>query len=178
MLHDCHDLILLFNTLFRDTEETILISGKAEPFYQPKNPDCQLNQLFFRQDYYSSALHEIAHWCIAGKERRTLPDFGYWYQPDGRLPSEQKLFEQVEAKPQAIEWIFSIAAGSKFYVSADNLSGDTNVTENFKRHIYQYAIHYLNHSLPKNAETFKNGLLDFYQRHNSFDKTLFLYPTL
>ncbi len=50
---------------------------------------------------FASALHEISHWCIAGKARRELVDFGYWYCPDGRDAMTQSQFEDVEVKPQA-----------------------------------------------------------------------------
>lgn len=56
---------------------------------------------------FNSALHEISHWTIAGAKRRLLPDLGYWYAPDGRTKEQQDLFEQVEIKPQAIEWLFA-----------------------------------------------------------------------
>lgn len=61
---------------------------------------------------------------IAGEQRRLLPDLGYWYAPDGRTAEQQALFEQVEIKPQAIEWLFSKAFGRKFRVSLDNLTGE------------------------------------------------------
>ena len=38
---------------------------------------------------FNSALHEISHWTIAGKERRLLADLGYWYAPDGRTESSK-----------------------------------------------------------------------------------------
>lgn len=77
--------------------------------------------LYYRGDYFASALHEIAHWCIAGEERRQLPDFGYWYTPESRGPDQQRAFEAVEIKPQAVEWFFSKACASPFQVSADNI---------------------------------------------------------
>ena len=40
-----------------------------------------------------------------------------WYAPDGRTKEQQALFEQVEIKPQAIEWMFSKAFGRRFRVS-------------------------------------------------------------
>ncbi len=41
---------------------------------------------------------------------------GYWYAP--MVDSEQQaLFEQVEIKPEAIEWMFAKAFGLKFRVS-------------------------------------------------------------
>ncbi len=74
--------------------------------------------------FFNSALHEISHWSIAGDKRRLLPDLGYWYAPDGRTAEQQALFEQVEIKPQAIEWLFATAFGRKFRVSLDNLTGE------------------------------------------------------
>lgn len=45
-----------------------------------------------------------------GEKRRQLVDFGYWYAPDGRSAEQQELFQAVEVKPQAMEWILSPAA--------------------------------------------------------------------
>jgi elongation factor P hydroxylase len=66
------------------------------------------------KDYLASALHEVAHWCLAGVERRKLEDYGYWYSPDGRSRGEQSAFENVEARPQALEWILSDTCNSCF----------------------------------------------------------------
>lgn len=63
---------------------------------------------------FNSALHEISHWTIAGKERRLLADLGYWYAPDGRTREQQALFEQVEVKPQAIEWLLPQLLAASF----------------------------------------------------------------
>jgi release factor glutamine methyltransferase len=38
---------------------------------------------------------------VAGKERRKLEDFGYWYEPDGRSEERQRDFEKVEVKPRS-----------------------------------------------------------------------------
>ena len=78
----------------------------------------------FAHGFYASGLHEISHWCIAGEARRQLVDFGYWYCPDGRDAQTQSEFEAVEIKPQALEWMFCVAAGFPFNVSCDNLNGD------------------------------------------------------
>jgi elongation factor P hydroxylase len=161
--HNYQDLIYLFNLLFEESEKTILVSHGTEPLYLPCDSDFSLNRIIFTHDYFASALHEIAHWCIASKERRTQIDYGYWYNPDGRNAEQQALFEQVEVKPQALEWIFSTAAGSTFTVSADNLSGGDNRNEAFEKKIIQQMQHYLTVGLPKRAELFKNELLIFYQ---------------
>ena len=135
--HNIQDLIAIFSETFFTEYNTRLIkgdllTGNNEPLYLPASETCSYHQIVFAHGYFSSGLHEIAHWCIAGKERRLQEDFGYWYQPDGRNEQEQKVFESVEIKPQAIEWAFCIAANKRFNVSADNLNGYEADTEAFK----------------------------------------------
>ncbi len=89
---------------------TELIGGADEPIYRPADSQNDRNRLFYRQDYLSSALHEIAHWCIAGPERLKWEDFGYWYQPDVLSKQQQKEFDKVEIKPHALETAFSLAS--------------------------------------------------------------------
>ncbi|MDF2690681.1 MAG: elongation factor hydroxylase [Gammaproteobacteria bacterium] len=161
-MHNYQDLVQVFNALFQEAEQTVLVKGEAEPLYLPSSPESPYAQVIFAHGFYQSALHEIAHWCLAGKQRRELIDYGYWYQPDGRSAEQQKIFESVEIKPQAMEWIFSIAAGSRFYVSADNLSGEMTQPEHFKLAVYQQAEHYLEYGLPVRAEQFLQALLKHY----------------
>lgn len=175
MNFNCQHLITLFNDLFKATEQTILIGGGSEPLYLPKEADFSCNQIIFTQDYFASALHEVAHWCIAGAKRRTQVDYGYWYSPDGRTQEEQQLFEQVEIKPQAIEWIFAVAAGSKFNLSADNLTQNPHASRAFEVKVYQQTRDYLHNGLPKRAELFKQALLHFYQRTEIFGPQLFSF---
>ncbi|MCF6194312.1 MAG: elongation factor P hydroxylase [Kangiellaceae bacterium] len=116
-------LVSVFNKLFLLQENTRLKMGAVEPFYQAWK-DGNSAVIFAREDYFSSALHEIAHWTIAGKERRQQDDFGYWYEPEGRTKQQQYQFEQVEIKPQAIEGLLSLACGQTFNISTDNFSDD------------------------------------------------------
>ena len=176
--HNHHDLVKLFNQLFEYSEETILVPGGDEPLYIPKSDIYPVNRIIFTQDYYSSALHEIAHWCIASKERRKLPDYGYWYNPHRESATDQQLFEQAEAKPQAIEWIFSMAAGIRFFISADNLSRNNEVSLSFKKCLYEHALHYLTVGLPMRAQQFNEQLLAFYQRNHLFNLSCFTLETL
>ena len=97
-----------------------LIGGYPEPFYKAAEPGL-LAEVQFTRDYERSALHELGHWCIAGKQRRLLNDYGYWYVPDGRTDEQQRLFYTVEARPQAVEKHFCSALELPFEVSADNL---------------------------------------------------------
>jgi len=153
-------LVSIFNKLFVSQENTRLQMGAAEPFYQAsKNGNNAV--IFAREDYFSSALHEIAHWTIAGKERRQEDDFGYWYESEGRTQQQQLQFEQVEVKPQAIEWLLSLACGQKFHLSADNFfddncSGDKQsqnivVSEQFKKSVSEQMKSYFESGLPTRA---------------------------
>lgn len=114
----------IFAATFLARWNTELVGGGDEPLYLPADGDCPRHRIIYREDYFSSALHETAHWCIAGEARRALVDFGYWYQPDGRTLDQQRAFERVEVKPQALEWLFTTAAGRPFRLSTDNLRGD------------------------------------------------------
>lgn len=163
MTHDPTDLIMLFNDLFREPHRTVLVRGDDEPEYVPADAPDGLAQIIFAHGYYASALHEISHWCIAGEERRTLRDYGYWYCPDGRSSSRQQAFETVEVKPQALEWLFSAAAGSSFHISVDNLSGDGAVDETaFRTNVLRQAERYLIQGMPERAGKFFHALRTFY----------------
>jgi len=174
MIHRYEDLISLFNGQFRETEGTILVRGDQEPIYLPRDEDCPWDRVIFAHGYYASALHEISHWCIAGTRRRRLQDFGYWYQPDGRTPEQQRQFEAVEVKPQALEWIFSEAAGFRFNLSLDNLSGDgSGDTEGFALRVCEQARVYLRDGLPRRAAQFRSALESFYDRGSRVTSALF-----
>lgn len=166
--HRSQDLMTLFNHTFAGSCNSLgsfntrLVKGKDEPLYLPANENCTYHQIIFAHGYYASALHEISHWCIAGEKRRLLEDFGYWYQPDGRNEQEQKLFEQVEIKPQAVEWALSVAANKPFNVSADNLNGFEADRSAFKASVYQQVLVFLKKGFPPQAEQFIKVLADFY----------------
>jgi elongation factor P hydroxylase len=164
-MHDSHryqDLCLLFEQTFALRENTRLIKGDGEPVYLPASNVHDHHQIIFAHGYFASALHEISHWCIAGKQRRLIEDYGYWYCPDGRNTQQQGKFEQVEIKPQAIEWAFSVAAHKAFRVSSDNLHGAQPDTLNFHFKVQQQALHYLQHGFPNRAQQFIQVLQDFY----------------
>lgn len=162
-LHRYQDLILLFEQTFYQAYNTRLIKGEGEPVYLPQSDACSYNQIIFAHGYYRSALHEISHWCIAGKERRMLEDFGYWYQPDGRNEEQQAAFELVEVKPQAIEWAFCVAAGISFNVSADNLNGCGSDRAGFTYKVYHQVKEYLVNGFPERAQQFIDAIAVFYQ---------------
>ena len=72
----------------------------------------------------SSALHEVAHWCLAGRDRRKMVDFGYEYLPPPRDEIAQKIFLQAETRVQGLERLFSEVSGVSFSASLDNLDCD------------------------------------------------------
>lgn len=121
MDHDVNDLIDIFAREFAASHRTRLVAGGDEPLYRPAVAPDGWHEIVFRHDYFQSALHEIAHWCVAGAARRQQLDYGYWYDPDGRTRAQQAGFEQVEARPQAVEWVLTAACGRRFAVSLDNL---------------------------------------------------------
>ena len=112
-----------FNAAFLLRESTRMCGGAAEPLYVPAR-DQRPAELHYREDFAASALHEAAHWCIAGRRRRALTDFGYTYLPPPRTQAEQDAFFAFELKTQALESIFADAAGVEFRPSADNLDAD------------------------------------------------------
>ncbi|CDH05824.1 conserved hypothetical protein [Xenorhabdus bovienii str. oregonense] len=161
--HHYQQLIEIFDNCFSDDCNTRLIKGDDEPIYLPVDDQVGYNRVVFAHGFYASGLHEISHWCIAGKERRKRVDFGYWYCPDGRDAQTQFEFEQVEIKPQALEWLFCMAAGFPFNVSCDNLEGDCEPDRfAFQRKVHTQVIAYLENGIPTRAARFIQGLHSFY----------------
>lgn len=171
-LHSITDITNIFDTCFATSFNTRLVKGNDEPIYLPSGMTDigiaaqEYNQVVFAHGYYASALHEIAHWCLAGEARRKKIDFGYWYCPDGRTAKQQAEFQQAEIKPQAIEWAFCVAAGFQFNVSCDNLTGDEfgqqPDAEAFRKTIFAQVKDYLETHFPPRAMTFINALASFY----------------
>lgn len=171
MNHRPEDLVTLFESLFRHSFGTVLVRGDDEPVYLPDGGPDNCARVVFAHGYFSSALHEISHWCIAGAQRRRQVDYGYWYCPDGRTAAQQAEFEQVEIRPQALEWLFSIACRHRFHISVDNLNGGgTDDPQRFRDAVRRQAVHYLTAGLPPRAEIFLKALIDFYGCADYFDQ--------
>lgn len=174
MHHDADDLIALFNATFADSHNTRLVRGGDEPIYLPADGECDYHRIVFAHGYFTSCLHEIAHWCVAGPQRRLQVDFGYWYAPDGRSRDQQRVFESVEIKPQALEWIFNVASGHRFRVSTDNLSGDGPYDPAaFKQNVRQEVSRRLQEGLPERAARFTRTLIDHYRPGLQLTEDLF-----
>lgn len=149
----------LFHDCFFEDFQTVLEGGGAEPLYRPSlDLDASPHRVIYREDYVASALHEVAHWCLAGRERRGQEDYGYWYSPDGRDADQQLAFEQAEARPQALEWILSEACGAPFHLSADNLAGGLDPSERFGHAVEREKARLRESGLPPRAASFQRAL--------------------
>ncbi len=151
----------VFFDCFGDSYRTRLLGGAVEPCYQPARDERGESLLCYREDFFASALHETAHWCIAGAARRKLHDFGYWYAADGRDAAAQRKFEAVEDRPQALEWLFSLACGFGFRLSVDNLDAQGGAlpdTSRFAARVVAQARHLQHAGLPPRADVFYRAL--------------------
>jgi elongation factor P hydroxylase len=149
----CQQISVIFHDKFAISHEVRLRGGGKEPLYLPASRENSHNLLIFKNNYVESALHEIAHWCIAGRERLKLEDWGYWYQPEGRSNEQQMRFMAVESRNQAVEWALCTAAGVRFRPSLDNpgwMDCEGRVQE-FHNQIVSHLRGYLVHGLPERA---------------------------
>lgn len=149
----------IFSNCFAENFHTRLVGGAEEPLYLPETAHSHA-EIHYRSDYRRSALHEIAHWCVAGPLRRGLTDYGYWYSSEDRDSTKQAAFFCVEAKPQALESLFCEAAGIAFTVSVDNLSLDIpqSMLEQFENWLRRERIQFQKNGLPKRAALFSQAL--------------------
>lgn len=164
------DLEALFRETLGTKWHTELRGGALEPLYLPAE-GARPAQIHYTRDYFRSALHEVAHWCIAGTHRRQRVDFGYWYQPDGRDDTAQVDFQRVEQAPQALEWIFCAACAHPFCVSLDNLSGEAAPAAPFERLVRRRAIAWLAPgAMPARAALWASALCRHYRQSELLDE--------
>ena len=77
-IHTLEDIISIFNDCFEAEFNTRLMRGGDEPIYIPAQHHTEgydvlpYHAIYFARGFYSSALHEISHWLVAGSERRKL----------------------------------------------------------------------------------------------------------
>ncbi|MBY5993759.1 elongation factor P hydroxylase [Ferrimonas balearica] len=162
MVH-ADELMRVFNATLGAQYRTRLVRGTDEPLYLPADEHCPYHRIYFAHGFAASALHELAHWCQAGPARRQQVDYGYWYHPDGRDAEAQARFEQVEAQPQAIEWMLSRACGHRFDVSADNLSIEVDRGA-FARTVLMAVHQYYQRGLPPRAAALMAAFGDHFGR--------------
>ena len=144
----------LFTEVFA-AERLQMFGGGVEPRYTAARGDVPAT-LQYTADFASSALHEAAHWCLAGADRRALDDFGYFYVPaEARSGADQRRFEAAEVRTQAIEWLFSLAAGVEFHLSVDSIGRDVAM---FRGAVVQEVQRRIATRLPARAMKFRVAL--------------------
>ena len=167
---DPQDIISIFNLCFEHSHNTVLQHADGpDPLYVPA-AGASPARVQFAHGFFSSALHEVSHWCIAGEQRRLLPDYGYWYKPSNRTPEEQRAFCVFEAKNQGLEWIFSSAAGMEFHVSLDNLAESRPASLRFAEQVASAARRFITDGLPPRGCAFLRAVTLYYSTGEVFDK--------
>ncbi len=152
------DIAICFNRLFALSFHTVLVGGASAPYYLPSKAPHR-SVIRYRENFAASALHEAAHWCIAGKRRLLKRDFAYWYLPSPRTAEQSAAFLAAECPVQAMEMIFAEAAGLPFRVSLDDLDLElSSRRESFAAEVAASATTWWDHGLPPRAAAFVEGL--------------------
>ncbi len=152
------DVVDVFARCFWESHATQLIGGAAEPLYQPAQRAGEPHLLFYRENFAASALHETAHWCVAGSTRRTQVDFGYVYNEPPRSARAQAAFFAAELKVQALEQVFCEAGGLVFVPSADQIGVNLN---EFRQQLETYDSEvrgWMQNSCDRRAQQFEQAL--------------------
>ena len=126
----------VFNREFADSHRTVMVGGSVEPLYLPVR-GVEPALVAYTRDYPASALHEAAHWCLAGPSRRQRRDYGYWYLPGPRNPEQRRAFFAAELDVQALEAEFARVARVKFVVSADDFDAPTHELDAFVQRVWE-----------------------------------------
>lgn len=131
----------VFNQQFAIAHRTVMVGGSVEPLYLPAT-GIQPALVVYTRDYPASALHEAAHWCLAGARRRRRRDYGYSYSPGPRDPAQRRAFFAAELDVQALEAVFASAADVRFVISADDFEAPACELDAFAQRVRQRAAAY------------------------------------
>ena len=75
--------------------------------------------------------------------------------------------------------MFSVAAGIRFNISADNLSGEASPSAGiFKQNVHKQSLVYLKGGVPENAQSFINALRAFYTNDQPLLERSFLLTNI
>ncbi len=149
-------IVRVFNAEFFKSHRTLMAGGASEPLYEPA-VGSKPARIAFTYDYPASALHEAAHWCIAGIKRRRLRDYGYAYVPGPRDARQREDFFVAEADVQALEAIFAQTCGVRFVVSADDFDAPPAELVRFAAMVAERAV-VRAAKLPARAQRFHDAL--------------------
>jgi elongation factor P hydroxylase len=145
-----------FTRIFGDSHRTQMVGGGPEPLYEPAT-DERPARIVFTQDYPASALHEAAHWCLAGATRRAQRDYGYGYSPGPRDALARAEFFATECDVQALEALFAEVCGVRFVISADDFAAPHAELEAFEARVRE-RIETRRHKLPERAVLLRAAL--------------------
>ena len=152
----------LFNRCFASFD-LAMVGGFEEPEYLPHGHPALAcagkAEIRFTRDYAASALHEAAHWCLAGRERRKRVDYGYDYIAPPRCAVAKARFFELEARVQAIESLFTEAIGMTFRASLDDLTSTSLDLATFQARIDIDRASLSTQGLPPRARRFQRALL-------------------
>ena len=171
MLTD-RDIVDVFAEVFGTEQDLVcLCGGFAEPAYLPASclpascspgGDRRAAEVRYTLDYPASALHEAAHWLLAGQRRRNLPDYGYWYVSEPRPAAVQRAFLRVESRVQALESWLCEAAGLEFRASVDDFRMPEAAIAAFERRVLSRAARLTrDDAWPPAAKRFYAGLVAY-----------------
>ncbi len=114
--------------------------------------------------HHYEQLIEIFNSCFADEFNTRLikgDDEPIYLPADAEVPYNQ--FEDVEVKPQALDWLFCVAAGYPFNVSCDNLEGDFEPDRVvFQRRVHAQVMDYLANGIPERPARFIKALQNYY----------------
>jgi len=148
-----------FNRTFGASHRTCMVGGGVEPLYEPAATD-RPARIVYTRDYAASALHEAAHWCLAGAARRGLRDYGYSYVPGPRDPQSRAAFFASEYDVQAVEALLAEVCAVRFVVSADDFAAPQADLESFERNVRAAIERRRTRGLPLRAERFRDALIE------------------
>ncbi len=153
-----------FNSTLGEVYRVRLIGGGTEPLYQPPAAAAADSVstveawaiIRYTRDYPLSVLHELAHWCLAGRRRRSQLDYGYWYTPPPRAAEQQLAFLAVEERVQAVELLLAEECGLRFRVSVDDVGGCQVLERDFAQRVAARSEQLRSGSLPARARQLLN----------------------
>ncbi len=158
MIRSASDIRAIFNRLFAARYRISMQGGADEPLYLPP-AEGRSGTIMHTRDFTASALHEAAHWCLAGARRRRLADYGYPYLPPPRPRPAQAQFFRSERRVQALEALFAEAAGQAFCVSLDDFSIGEARRQVFERMVAMEIRCWRANGLPPRAARLYHALL-------------------
>ncbi len=104
----------------------------------------------------------ISHWCIAGKARRELVDFGYWYCRTDAMPRHKASLKMLEVKPQALDCCSAWQRDIRLMLAATIWKDFEPDRVVFQRRVHAQVMDYLANGIPERPARFIKALQNYY----------------